>query len=362
MQITALSTASIAGLTTAQVASLATGTVAALSTAQVAALSTAQVTALDPADIGALSPAQIAAISSKAFAGLETADIATLTPAQISAVTSSQIPFLSLAEIVAFSSNQIAALSPTTFVALTTQQIASIEAADIPGITTAQIELLTCVAHRSFTASQVAAFSTTQLHALNFSTPLVLDIDGDGLQTISMSHGVVFDVFATGTALWTGWVGPNDAFLAIDRNKNGVIDDGGELFGSGTHLHNGTRAANGFIALKESDSNNDNTINAQDDNFDNLLLWFDKNQDGISQHDEIKSITEYGFLQLHLQARETEIIDQGNVIGLLSSFLTETGQERLLADVWLAIQGDHESEIIDDVILTAINDVLDTYF
>ena len=162
---------------------------------------------------------------------------------------------------------------------------------------------------------------------------------GDGLQTIPTNHGVFFDMFATGTALWTGWIGSSDAFLARDRNDNGSIDDGGELFGSGTRLDNGSRADNGFTALKELDSNHDNIINVQDDNFGDLILWSDQNQDGFSQHDELNPITEYGIVQLNLQATEVEIMDHGNMIGLSASFLTETGQERLLADVWLAIQG-----------------------
>jgi hypothetical protein len=78
------------------------------------------------------------------------------------------------------------------------------------------------------------------------------------------------------------------AFLALDRNHNGRIDDGGELFGNHTRLAGGAEAANGFDALAEFDLNRDGIINAADPVWPLLLLWTDRNHDGKSSPDELQ--------------------------------------------------------------------------
>ena len=88
-------------------------------------------------------------------------------------------------------------------------------------------------------------------------SPLVLDLDGDGVETRSIDRGVYFDHDGNGFAEGTGWVGSDDGLLVYDRNGNGEVDDGGELFGSYTVLQSGLKAANGFVALSEFDNNHD---------------------------------------------------------------------------------------------------------
>ena len=96
------------------------------------------------------------------------------------------------------------------------------------------------------------------------SSPLVLDLDGDGVETNEENSTVHFDHDNNGFAESTGWVGKDDGLLVRDLNNNGKIDNGTELFGNNTTLNNGQKAANGFEALADLDSNNDGIFNNQD--------------------------------------------------------------------------------------------------
>jgi hypothetical protein len=101
---------------------------------------------------------------------------------------------------------------------------------------------------------------------------LVLDLDGDGVETTSLNGGSYFDHDANGFAEQTGWVSSDDGLLVFDRNNDGIINDGKELFGDQTILKSGTRAANGFQALAEWDDNLDGKIDANDSIWSNLRV------------------------------------------------------------------------------------------
>jgi hypothetical protein len=260
-----------------------------------------------------------------------------LSTLQVAALTSKQIVGLGTDDIAALSAAQIGALTPSAFAALTSSHIAAIDVADISGITPEQINALTCIAHRSFSVAQVQAFSTPQLNALNFATPLALDIGGDGLVTVSADKGVVFDLLATGLPRQIGWIGPTDGLLVFDRNGNGRIDDGGELFGGATRLPDGRRALDGFNALAALDANYDQHIDPLDPLFDALRVWIDSNQDGLSVSDELRALDELGIVRLELAPVSVDSNDNGNIIGLIATYLTQDGQSYLLADVWLAL-------------------------
>ena len=94
--------------------------------------------------------------------------------------------------------------------------------------------------------------------------PLILDLDGDGLEISPLAAGVLFDANGDTVKTGTAWAGADDGMLVWDRNGNGLIDNGGELFGDETVLANGTKAANGFVALAEQDSNGDGTFDEKD--------------------------------------------------------------------------------------------------
>lgn len=113
---------------------------------------------------------------------------------------------------------------------------------------------------------------------------------------------VLFDISATGHASQIGWTaaGSDQAFLCLDRDGDGAITNGAELFGNATPLHTGQRASNGFVALAEYDDNRDGIIDDKDAAWDSLLLWTDRNHDGISQPSEIGKINISSVLAIAL--------------------------------------------------------------
>ena len=90
------------------------------------------------------------------------------------------------------------------------------------------------------------------------------------------------------------------AFLALDRNGNGKVDDGSELFGNHTPLPGGASAANGFDALAQYDANHDGIIDVNDPIWSSLLLWTDLNHDGISQGWEIVPLNQSSVMAISL--------------------------------------------------------------
>ncbi|MCP4354393.1 MAG: hypothetical protein GY793_01930 [Proteobacteria bacterium] len=126
--------------------------------------------------------------------------------------------------------------------------------------------------------------------------PLVLDLDGDGLELNSMDSGIRFDMDNDGFAENTSWVKADDGLLVMDKNGNGTIDNITELFGSATKT--------GFEELAELDSNSDGTIDANDTDFGNIKVWQDLNQNGISEADELKTLSEAGISSISLTEQQ----------------------------------------------------------
>ena len=130
------------------------------------------------------------------------------------------------------------------------------------------------------------------------STPLVLSFDNAPVE-FTQALGW-FDLVGAGLSANHDWVSAKTPWLVLDKNDNGSIDDGSELFGSMTLLASGARAQNGFIALGELDENGDQRVNASDAEFGKLALWRDRNQDRRSSPDELQPLTESGVSALAL--------------------------------------------------------------
>ena len=127
--------------------------------------------------------------------------------------------------------------------------------------------------------------------------PLVIDLNNDGIKGTNLDYKINFDLDNNGFKEATSWIDNNDAFIAIDKNNNGTIDNGSELFGNksisnNAYAYTNPNAKNGFENLKELDSNNDGIIDEKDKEFTNLLLWQDKNSNGISETDELIKLSD----------------------------------------------------------------------
>jgi hypothetical protein len=86
---------------------------------------------------------------------------------------------------------------------------------------------------------------------IRYVDPLILNLDGDGLEITPLSKGILFHANGDAIKNGTAWAGADDGMLVWDRNGNGLIDSGRELFGDETILANGQKAAHGFAALGE---------------------------------------------------------------------------------------------------------------
>ncbi len=135
---------------------------------------------------------------------------------------------------------------------------------------------------------------------IRYVDPLILDLDGDGLEITPLSRGVLFDANGDSIKTATAWAAADDGMLVWDRNGNGLIDSGRELFGDETILANGSKAANGFAALAELDSNANGKFDALDAQYANLRIWRDLNQDGISQTNELQTLQQSGVQSINL--------------------------------------------------------------
>jgi hypothetical protein len=128
--------------------------------------------------------------------------------------------------------------------------------------------------------------------ATGASEPLLINVSGP-YKLSGLNDPVAFDINATGKAKTISWTarGSDEAFLALDRNANGRIDDGSELFGNATLLTQGGRAQNGFDALAQYDTNGDGVIDAADAIWSALFLWVDANHNGVSEPSELRPIS-----------------------------------------------------------------------
>ena len=171
---------------------------------------------------------------------------------------------------------------------------------------------------------------------------------GDGLEFTSPEEGVFFDLDADGIIEKTAWTTQksvfDDAFLIYDKNGNGQVDNGKELFGD----QNG--AENGFHELSKYDDNNDKTINKDDPIWTKLRLWADMNKNGKVDNGEVKTLDEANITEIPLEY-ETKFDDNGNI----------------LTDIWGNITGiaGHFKMMIQNAagkLVEIVRDMIDVFF
>ncbi|MCV6627645.1 MAG: cadherin domain-containing protein, partial [Cellvibrionaceae bacterium] len=197
-------------------------------------------------------------------------------------------------------------------------------------------------------------------------TPLVLDLNGDGVNTTALAQGVSFDLDADGVLDQSAWSSAEDGLLVRDINGDGKINDGSELFGSYTQLQNGEQAEHGFAALADLDSNGDGLFDAADQHYTELQVWVDGNSDGQVQAGELQSLLEAGVAQIDLGATAISETNAGNWVGLRSSWTDTEGQQHDIDDVWFsylagaaALTAEQQAVIAEADIFAAGDQLLD---
>ena len=233
------------------------------------------------------------------------------------------------------STTVVAALSTTQIHALTTDQIKALTTAEIGAIHTAH---LNDTNQSYYSQAQMDAMSPEQLSKM-VSSPIVLNLDGMGIQTVAAAAGIHFDLNASGSNDNVGWITSGSGFLVEDINNNGIIDNGSELFGTATKLSNGTTAQDGFAALRALDTNGDGVLTSADAAWNSLKVWVDGNMDGASQTSELFTLQSLGVASLNLNAVKTATGSNGNWTLLDSTYTTTDGTVRDLADVYFDNHG-----------------------
>ena len=171
-------------------------------------------------------------------------------------------------------------------------------------------------------------------------TPLVISLEGKPARFTEADGNFAL---ASDMSVGTDWVSAETPWLALDRNANGIIDDGGELFGSATALSMGGRAENGFVALAELDANHDGVVDGSDPGFASLVVWADRNQNRISEPGELSSLASVGIDSIEVGYLSNRLCDaRGNceIEAARVGFHDASGQMRSgrVADVHLRIR------------------------
>lgn len=158
----------------------------------------------------------------------------------------------------------------------------------------------------------LAAVRIFKLIPCNVGDPVVVDLDGDGIELLPVHRGVNFDFYGAGRIQATAWVAGDDGLLVMDRNGNGHIDNGTELFGNVDQAF-----SDGFEHLAKLDANRDGVLDAADPAFGKLRVWQDRNSDAKTDAGELLELAQVGITSIPLQANKVSMRSAGVRIPLV---------------------------------------------
>lgn len=170
--------------------------------------------------------------------------------------------------------------------------------------------------------------------------PLIIHFsDTEEIELSSLDDGVNFDLDKNGFAEKTAWVKNNDGFLAIDINRNGRIDNGGELFGDRFLMPDGNISSTGFEALISLDEDNNNKIDKNDTVFERLCFWFDSNRNGLTDNDELKTLAELNISYIDLNyVPDNNVHEETGVRREDSSYVYfNNGKAKKISEFWFPV-------------------------
>ena len=172
-------------------------------------------------------------------------------------------------------------------------------------------------------------------HGVSGVLPIILDLDGDGVEMVDLENSQVrFDMNLDGTRDQTGWVGADDGLLVLDRNGNGIIDDAREI----SFAADDEQAVTDLEGLRFWDTNRNGFLDGGDRDFGRFQIWRDLNQNGISETNELFSLSALGIKSLNLTLNLTgdELVNDRNVLFATSQFHRTDGTTGLIGDVSFA--------------------------
>ena len=186
--------------------------------------------------------------------------------------------------------------------------------------------------------------------------PIIIDLNKNKITSTKLNNTIYFDHDNNNFKEATSWIDKGDAFLALDKNNNGLIDNGNELFGNHTisntrFKYTNNKATNGYEALKTYDLNGDNVIDSKDEIYDKLVLWKDSNQNAITDKGELIKLKDSGIVSIDLNYKNINTDEKGNTIKQSSTITFEDGTTTIANDVWFKVNLDKTKHIsIDEMI------------
>ena len=171
--------------------------------------------------------------------------------------------------------------------------------------------------------------------AKNELSPIIFDLDGDGIETLSKQQGIYFDHDGNFFEESTGWVGADDGLLVRDINGDGLIDSGAELFGNNTRLKNGHLATNGYDALKDLDDNKNGQLDSGDAIWQQLRVWQDENSNGHVDSGELTALDQLNIKTIATKYSSSTFVDEnGNAHRQTSTITFNDSTTAASSDVW----------------------------